>query len=199
MVIRAPQTARDHKSEAFSSDRFLLLFDIVSRKLCSCIFILLPIKHDDVAICFVSPSNRINIKDTKPWKDPVCLEHHEEWGVHEPNQSRWRREEIWLHSHDSRTYISLWLDVLLHNFIASYLLWYFSIIICHQMIYYVEDLADTIRLYHSLLKENGRLLILLAARRFTFCKKEKYNISEIRSSSFCSSCFHSNWLFSSFN
>lgn len=33
------------------------------------------------------------------------------------------------------------------------------------MIYYVDDLADTISFYHGLLKEDGRLLIVLAARR----------------------------------
>lgn len=35
-----------------------------------------------------------------------------------------------------------------------------------QMIYYVEDLVDTISFYHGLLKNNGRLLIVLAARKF---------------------------------
>lgn len=36
------------------------------------------------------------------------------------------------------------------------------------MIYYVDNLADTIGFYHGLLKENGRLLIVLAARRSGF-------------------------------
>lgn len=39
------------------------------------------------------------------------------------------------------------------------------------MIYYVEDMSETISFYHSLLKENGRLMILLAARRSTFCSR----------------------------
>lgn len=29
------------------------------------------------------------------------------------------------------------------------------------MIYYVDDLADTIKFYHSLLKTNGRLMIII--------------------------------------
>lgn len=29
------------------------------------------------------------------------------------------------------------------------------------MIYYVDDLAGTIKFYHSLLKNNGRLIIIL--------------------------------------
>ncbi|KAK1903340.1 Histamine N-methyltransferase A [Dissostichus eleginoides] len=32
-----------------------------------------------------------------------------------------------------------------------------------QMIYYVDNLADTIRFYHSMLKNNGRLMIIVAA------------------------------------
>ncbi|KAK5861354.1 hypothetical protein PBY51_022759 [Eleginops maclovinus] len=32
-----------------------------------------------------------------------------------------------------------------------------------QMIYYVDDMADTIKFYHSLLKNNGRLMIIVAA------------------------------------
>lgn len=31
------------------------------------------------------------------------------------------------------------------------------------MIYYVDDLADTIKFYHSLLKNNGRLMIIVEA------------------------------------
>lgn len=34
-----------------------------------------------------------------------------------------------------------------------------------QMIYYVDNLVDTISFYHGLLKEDGRLLIVLAARK----------------------------------
>lgn len=37
------------------------------------------------------------------------------------------------------------------------------------MIYYVDDLADTISFYHSLLKDNGRLVILLASGRSISC------------------------------
>ncbi|KAM8749688.1 histamine N-methyltransferase A-like [Acanthopagrus schlegelii] len=33
-----------------------------------------------------------------------------------------------------------------------------------QMIYYVDDLADTIKFYHSLLKSNGRLMIIIETR-----------------------------------
>lgn len=33
------------------------------------------------------------------------------------------------------------------------------------MIYYVEDLADTIKFYHGLLKNNGRLMIIVEAGR----------------------------------
>ncbi|TDH00936.1 hypothetical protein EPR50_G00174990 [Perca flavescens] len=32
-----------------------------------------------------------------------------------------------------------------------------------QMIYYVDNLADTIKFYHSLLKNNGRLMIIIGA------------------------------------
>ncbi|XP_031137583.2 histamine N-methyltransferase-like [Sander lucioperca] len=32
-----------------------------------------------------------------------------------------------------------------------------------QMIYYVDNLADTIKFYHSLLKNNGRLMIIIEA------------------------------------
>lgn len=31
------------------------------------------------------------------------------------------------------------------------------------MIYYVDDLAGTIKFYHSLLKDNGRLMIIVEA------------------------------------
>lgn len=31
------------------------------------------------------------------------------------------------------------------------------------MIYYVDDLADRIKFYHSLLKSNGRLMIIVEA------------------------------------
>ena len=30
-----------------------------------------------------------------------------------------------------------------------------------QMIYYVDNLTDTIKFYHSLLKDNGRLMIIV--------------------------------------
>lgn len=34
-----------------------------------------------------------------------------------------------------------------------------------QMIYYVDDLADTMKFYHSLLKSNGRLMIIVEAEK----------------------------------
>lgn len=34
------------------------------------------------------------------------------------------------------------------------------------MIYYVDDFADTVKFYHGLLKENGRLMIVLEAGKF---------------------------------
>lgn len=53
----------------------------------------------------------------------------------------------------------------LMSYLSSYLSSFFHTIY-HQMVYYVDDLADTISFYHSLLKEDGRLLILLAAGSF---------------------------------
>lgn len=35
-----------------------------------------------------------------------------------------------------------------------------------KMIYYVDDFAETVKFYHSLLKENGRLMIVLEAGKF---------------------------------
>lgn len=34
-----------------------------------------------------------------------------------------------------------------------------------QMIYYVDDLKSTIEFYHGLLKNNGRLMIIVEARK----------------------------------
>lgn len=35
------------------------------------------------------------------------------------------------------------------------------------MIYYVDDFADAVKFYHGLLKENGRLMIVLEAGEFS--------------------------------
>lgn len=39
------------------------------------------------------------------------------------------------------------------------------------MLYYVDNLADTIKFYHSLLKDNGRLMIINEVGKYNFMLK----------------------------
>lgn len=48
-----------------------------------------------------------------------------------------------------------------------------------QMLYYVENLTDTIKFYHNLLKSNGRLMIIIEAGRFYFALSNVCNTMEL--------------------